>query len=168
MKTLWRRGLPVWITGLVISSTASTLGASAGIVEEMGWTSPDSGSGIVEVNRVDRTVGRIGRIGAMPAERFSTETEAWWMRPSPVAVPTQWPRTRARVFHTATITTPPEFPVPPRWNGLERRRTAHGHREDWLAGKVHPGITDEGAGRARHEHGPVVGRSGGAARSLAG
>jgi hypothetical protein len=159
MKTQWRRGLPVWIAGLVIGFTGSTLGASAGTREGMASTRPDPGSGMVEVNRVDRTEGRIGRVGAMPAKRFALETKAGWMRPSPVAVPTDWPRIRARVFHTATITTPPEFPEAVSWDGVERRRTAHGHRGGWLPGKVHLGITDAAAGRGRHEHGPVVGRT---------
>jgi hypothetical protein len=70
-------------------------------------------------------------------------------------------------LHTATITTPPEFPEPP-WAWLERRHGGHGHRAGELPGKVHPGITDAAAERARHEHGPVVGRTGGAARSIAG
>ena len=168
MKTLGRKGLPVWIAGMVIGFTGSTLGASAGTREAMASTRPDPASGMVEVNRVDRSVGRIGWLGAMPAERFALENESGWMRPSPVAVPTDWPRTRARVFHTATLTTPPEFPEAVSWDGVERRRTAQGRRGGWLPGKVHLGITDAAAGRARHEHGPLVGRTGGAARSIAG
>lgn len=167
MKTIWRTCLPVWITGVVLGCAGSALGASEGTRIGSGWTRPDPGSGMVEVNRVDRMVSRSSRLGAMPETGFRLASGMSWVKPSPVTLPTEWPRTKARVFHTAAITTPPEFPEPP-WAWLERRHGGHGHRAGGLPGKVHPGITDAAAERARHEHGPVVGRTGGAARSIAG